>query len=115
MKKRSTKQIAQFIAKAAHEIQAVDLVVFNLQKLTSFTDYFVICSGHSLPQMQAIADAVTTSLKKDGLKVLGVEGYENGDWILVDSGDVVVHIFHENVRGYYALEKLWADATRVRL
>ena len=115
MKKRSTKQIAQLIANAAHEIQAMDLLVLNLQKLTSFTDYFVICSGRSLPQMQSIANAATESLKKNGLKIFGIEGYDKGQWILVDSGDVVFHIFHEEVREYYALEKLWADATREKM
>ncbi len=110
-----TKKIARLIASAAEEIQAVDLVVLNLKKLTSFTDYFIICSGRSERQVQSIADSVDEVVRKNKLKVLGMEGYETGQWVLVDCGDVVVHIFHQDIREYYALEKLWSDAPKEKL
>ena len=110
-----TKKIARLIAHAAEEIQAIDLIVLNLKKLTSFTDYFIICSGRSERQVQSIADAVEEVMRKNKLKVLGLEGYEIGQWVLVDCGDVVVHIFHQDIREYYSLEKLWSDAPRVEV
>lgn len=106
------KELAEQIARVAEDIQAVDIVLLDLIRLTSFTSYFVICSGKSDTQVRAIADAVQKRLKENGHMPLGVEGYQPGEWVLVDFGDVVAHIFHQEVRNYYNLEKLWADAPR---
>lgn len=106
------KQLVSKIAAAADDVQAVDLEILDLSRLTSFTDFFVICSGKSDTQVRAIADNVMEKLSKAGRKPLGVEGYDQGLWLLVDYGDVVVHIFHHEMRHFYNLEKLWADAPR---
>ena len=107
------KQLAIKIAKAADDVQAVDLEVLDLSPIASFTNFFVICSGKSDTQVKAIADSITKKLSKEGRKPLGVEGYDQGLWLLVDYGDVVVHIFHNEARNFYNLEKLWGDAPRI--
>jgi len=104
------KQLATLIGKAAEDVQAVDLLVLDLTRLTSFTDYFVICSGKSDTQVRAIADSVQKKLKLKDRNPLGIEGYNQGLWVLLDYGDVVAHIFYREVREHYNLEKLWADA-----
>lgn len=105
------KKLAALIREAAQDTKAVDLAVLNLAKLTSFTDYFVICSGRSDTQVRAIADNILKKLKTENRHPLGVEGYERGLWVLLDFGEVVAHIFYHEVRDYYHLEKLWADAS----
>ena len=107
------KQLAKQVALAAEDIQAKDLLVLDLTDLTSFTDYFIICSGKSDTQVRAIADSITKKLKEKGRLPLGSEGYDQGEWILIDYGDVVAHIFYQDVREFYNLEKLWADAARM--
>lgn len=109
------KSLAKLVADAALDIKAIDLVVLDLEKLTSFTDYFIICSGKSDTQVRAIADNI---MKKGKLKKrlpLGVEGYKQGLWVLVDFGEVVAHIFYHEMRDYYNLEKLWMDAPQLSL
>ena len=101
--------------RAALDRKAYDLVVLEVGKLSSIADYFVICSGRSDTQVQAIADAVRDQLESQGVKALTVEGYEHGQWVLVDFGDVVVHVFYVPVRGFYDLERLWAKAPRAEL
>lgn len=98
---------------AAEDRKAVDLQVLHLSEVSDFTDYFVICSGTSERQVQAIADAVEESLRKDGKRPLHVEGYNRGHWVLLDYGDFVVHIFQDETRRFYALERLWGDAPDV--
>src|SRR3990167_8707538 len=104
------KVLAKLVANAAEDIQAIDLVVLDLTKLTSFTDYFVICSGRSDRQGQAIADSIFKKLKGKKRDALGVEGLNGGGWVLLDFGDVVTHIFYEETRGFYNLDHLWMDA-----
>lgn len=91
----------------------MNLEVLDLRRLSSFTDYFVIVSGRSDRQVQAICDRIEENLKKKDRKPLGIEGYPQGHWVLMDYGEVVAHIFYEEVRPLYALEKLWGDAPRV--
>lgn len=91
-------------------MKAQDVLILNLKKLTTVTDYFVICSGDSDVQVKAIADKVKEEMKKAGHDVWHDEGYKNRTWILLDYVDVVVHIFHREARLYYNLEKLWGDA-----
>lgn len=102
-------------AQAAESKKAADLRVLDLQGLTSFTDYFVICSGSNPRQIQAIADEVERRLKQQGRSPLGIEGYEHAEWILVDYGEFLVHIFSEAARGYYDLERLWRKAKEIAL
>ena len=98
------------VAEAAEDTKALDVHLLNLSRLTSFTDFFVICSGTSDQQVRAIADNIQKKCKTAGFTPIGSEGTEKGEWVLIDFGSVVAHIFHENVRDRYCLEKLWSDA-----
>jgi len=101
--------------KAAIEKKALNPVLLELKGRTSFTDYFLLCSGKSDRQVQAIAQAIEEALKKKGIRPLGQEGMTAGRWVLLDYEDVIVHIFLEPVRTFYDLEGLWIDAPRVDL
>lgn len=101
--------------KAAIEKKAQDPVLLELKGVASFTDYFLLCSGKSDRQVQAIAQAIEEVLKKKGIQPIGQEGMREGRWILIDYEDVVVHIFLEPVRKFYDLEGLWIDAPQVDL
>ncbi|MFB3887359.1 MAG: ribosome silencing factor [Thermodesulfobacteriota bacterium] len=101
--------------KAALEKKALDPVLLELKEIASFTDYFLVLSGKSDRQVQAIAQAIEETLKKSGIRPLGQEGTLGGKWILMDYEDVVVHIFLEPVRKFYNLEGLWLDAPRIEL
>jgi ribosome-associated protein len=96
--------------RAAQEKKATDITVLDLTGITSFTDYFVICSGSSSRQNQAIADEVRLQLKHQGEAANSVEGYDQGEWILSDYGDFLVHVFTAKAREYYSLERLWREA-----
>ncbi len=98
---------------AALEKKAIDPVLLELKGINSFTDYFLLCSGKSDRQVQAIAQGIEEALKKKGIRPLGQEGMTEGKWILMDYEDVVVHIFLEPVRKFYDLEGLWIDAPRI--
>ena len=98
---------------AADDRKAIELKVLHLEKVTDFTDYFLICSGTSERQVQAIADAVLERLREEKVRPLHMEGYNRGQWVLLDYGDFVVHIFQEEPRKFYALERLWGDAPDV--
>ncbi|HEY0320393.1 MAG TPA: ribosome silencing factor [Pyrinomonadaceae bacterium] len=100
---------------AASEKKAIDPVVLDLREIASFTDYFIITSGTNARQVQAIADAVVEQLKKQGTRAARMEGYNTGEWVLVDYGDFVVHVFDSKARQFYDLERLWRDAVRVAL
>lgn len=101
--------------KAAREKQATDIVVLDLTEVTTFTDYFVICSGTNIRQNQAIMDEVNKALKAIGDLPNSIEGYEQGEWVLSDYGDFLVHVFSATAREYYGLERLWREAKRVEL
>lgn len=100
---------------AATEKKAIDIVVLDLREIASFTDYFVITSGNNERQVQAISDEVVETLKKAGSPVIRVEGYKTAEWILLDYGDFVLHIFNEKARRFYDLERLWRESKRVEL
>lgn len=105
------KTLAKKIIKLIWDKKAEEIALLNLKKLSSITDYFVICSVGSDTQARVVADAVIEGLK--GRRVVShVEGYEVGRWILIDCFNVVVHIFNPDVREYYGLERLWGDAER---
>ncbi|HXO22585.1 MAG TPA: ribosome silencing factor [Thermoanaerobaculia bacterium] len=95
---------------AAEDRKAIDWKVLHLAAVSDFTDYFLICSASSERQVQAIADGIVERLRAEGLRPLHVEGYNRGQWVLLDYGDLVVHIFQEQTRSFYALERLWSDA-----
>ncbi|HSB36092.1 MAG TPA: ribosome silencing factor [Thermoanaerobaculia bacterium] len=90
--------------------KAEKLVVLNLAGLTAMSDYFVLATATSSRQSQALADAVEAALKAEGRRPISVEGYQGGTWILLDYGDVVFHVFHDEARRFYGLERLWGDA-----
>ena len=98
---------------AAEDRKAVDLRVLHLEKISDFTDYFLICSGTSERQVQAIADSVQEKMREGRVRPLHVEGYNRGQWVLLDYGDFVVHIFQDEPRRFYSLERLWGDAPDV--
>lgn len=87
--------------------------ILDLRKLTTITDYFVVCSGDSDTQVKAIADEVDKGLRDQGIRPWHTEGYKALNWILIDFVDVVVHVFKKDIRDYYNLEKLWGDAPSV--
>lgn len=89
--------------------------VLDLREVTSFTDFFVICSVANNRQGQAICDEIGARMKEAGRRPVSVEGYERAEWILVDYGDFIVHVFSESARSYYDLERLWRHATPVDL
>ncbi len=87
----------------------------DVGKLTSLADYFVVCSGRSDTQVQAIAQAIETNLREHGMRPLSLEGYSRGQWVIMDYADVIVHVFLEPVREFYDLDRLWARAPRLQL
>ena len=109
----SSREKSLYCVRAALEKKAFDLVLLDLKNISSFTEYFLICSGRSDRQVQAIARSIDEDLKKMGFHSLGIEGFEEGQWILMDYDDVVVHVFFDPVRRFYDLEGLWLDAPRV--
>ena len=98
------------IAQLALAKKAKDVVILDLRKITSMTDYFVVCTGDSEPQVKAIADEIMSGMELLGEKTWHVEGIQNLQWVLLDFVDVVVHVFHKDARTFYGLEKLWGDA-----
>ena len=100
---------------AASEKKAIDPVVLDLREIASFTDYFVIVSGANERQVQAISDEIYEQLKKVGHAAARVEGYKTAEWILLDYGDFVVHVFEQKARKFYDLERLWRESKRVAL
>jgi len=101
--------------KAILGMKALDVVALDVQGLASFADAFIICSGRSHRQVSAIAEHVVLHLKQNGIKPLGIEGLKEGHWVLMDYGDVIIHVFYEPVRIFYDLEGLWSDAKRIEL
>lgn len=95
--------------------KASDLVVFEVGGLTPVADYFIICSAESHRQVRAIRDHVDATLLKHGCRLFSTEGEETGRWILMDYSDLIIHIFKDDVRPFYALERLWGDAPRLEV
>ncbi len=95
------------------ERKAIDPILMEVGRLTSFTDYFLVASGNSSRQVQAISQHMARRLREEGFRPLGVEGEQEGHWVLMDYGDVVIHIFYQPVREFYDLEGLWTEAPRV--
>ena len=103
------------VLQAASDKKATDIVVLNIASVASFTDFFVICSGSSTRQVQAIAQEIVEKLRERQTRPLHLEGEKAAEWILIDFGDFIVHVFTESARRFYDLERLWRDAQTVPL
>ena len=107
------KEAWQVAVEAAQQKKAEDIAIVDLEEVASFTSFFVICNGLNSRQNQAISDEVQKQLKQEGIRPASVEGYQQAEWILMDYGDFIVHIFSPRARNYYELERLWKTARRV--
>ena len=99
------------ISKLMLEKKAVDIIIIDVRKITTLTDFFVVCTSESKPQTRAITDHINQKMKEEGVRSWHIEGYEHLDWVLVDFVNIVVHIFSKETREYYEFERLWADGT----
>jgi ribosome-associated protein len=115
----ATKEVrlarASRVAEAALDRKALDLVALDVSELTSYADTFIIATATSDRHARAIADAIREAESAGGGRALGVEGYDEARWVLIDLGDVIVHVFQEEVRSAYDLERLWSDAQSLAL
>jgi len=107
------KQTQQWIQDALEDAKTQNIAVLDVRKISDFTDYMVIATGTSNRHVQSSADKVVETLRGHGLRPVGTEGKQLGDWVLIDFGDVVVHLMREQTRDFYNLEKLWSDAKHV--
>jgi ribosome-associated protein len=105
----------QLCALAADSRKAEDIVALDVEQLSSVADYFLICSGTSDRQVRAIADAIAEELAQHGEKPLAMEGYQKGTWVLIDCADLIVHVFDDDTRRFYGLERLWHRAPHVEV
>jgi len=105
--------LARRIVEILSDRKAADIVLLDIHPMASFADYFVICTAASERQMQALAEAVAEALERDGIRPAQVEGAPDSGWILMDYGDVIVHIFSPDTRSYYQLERIWANAPTI--
>ncbi|BCJ88561.1 ribosome silencing factor [Effusibacillus dendaii] len=105
-----TVEYARLAAAAVADKKAKDIVMLDIRGLSVIADYFVLCSGNSTTQVQAIAKAVKEKMGQKGITVKGMEGYDEAKWVLIDCGDVVVHVFREEEREFYNLDRIWSDA-----
>ena len=112
--KRNLPAEVRLAVKAAQARKGEEICVLDLRDVSSFTDFFVIMHGNSSRQNVALYEGVEEELKRTGVRPLSVEGKENAEWILMDYGYFLVHVFTRNSRDYYSLDKLWGDAPRVQ-
>lgn len=108
-----SKDIAILCARIADDKKGEDIIIFDVQRLTSITDYFVICSGLNKKQLQSMATDIQLKLQSYNIHEIGIEGYADTQWILIDYGDVIVHLFSKDMRRFYDLELLWGDAPKL--
>lgn len=111
---KTTEEMSLAIAAAASAKKARDIIILDMRELTIATDHFIICSASSATQVKAIADHIEDELLLQGVPFTHKEGYRQGEWVLLDYGDCVAHIFREEDRQFYNLERLWADAPVTR-
>ncbi len=107
------RQRLRDVVAAADDRKAMDLKVLQLADVSDFTDFFMVCSGRTSRQVSAIADGIRRALRDRGVRPIHIEGERSARWVLLDYGDLVVHVFDPETRGYYGLERLWADAPDV--
>ena len=108
-----TAELAHRIVEIASDKKGNDIVMLRTAELTTMADFFVICSGRSDRQVQALAGAIVDELRDDGIRPMGIEGQASSRWVLLDYGSVIVHVFAPDEREYYGLERLWSNATQV--
>jgi len=109
----TNEQQARLVCDVMLDKKAEDIVLIDIRGLIILADFFVICSGKSTLQVQAISDAVDEALEKEGVKVRRREGYDQGRWIVLDTGDVMVHLFNREEREFYKLERLWINGDNI--
>lgn len=109
-----TKTLHKHVLAALEELKALDLISLDVKKMTTVTDVMVICSGRSSRHVKSMAENVVMRMKERGIPVLGMQGEESADWVLVDLGAVVVHVMLPETRAFYDLEKLWSKALTLR-
>jgi ribosome-associated protein len=114
-KPHNARELALLCTAAALDKKGEDPVLLEVSQLTGYADYFLLVSGRSTRQASSVGENIARVLKKAGRPALGIEGIKEGRWILLDFGEVVVHVFHEPVREFYDLDSLWGDAPRVEL
>ncbi|MBI4654828.1 MAG: ribosome silencing factor [Nitrospirae bacterium] len=112
---KDSREKAIKAAKIASSKKARDIIILDLSGITPIADYFVICSGENPTHIKALADAIEENFSKKKITPLGVEGFSLARWVLMDYDDVVIHIFDEETRNYYEVEKLWLDASRITM
>jgi ribosome-associated protein len=105
----SLSELQQLVVNATTEKKASDIIILDLRNRTDLTDYFLICSGNSKVQVQAIADNILEKTSGTPYEVTAQEGYQQGNWVILDLGDMIAHIFLKEVRSHYDLERLWGD------
>ena len=108
-KPTGSQKYVKRIADLMLEKKAVDILVIDVKKITTLTDFFIICTSESEPQTRAITDHINETMKAEGFRSWHIEGYQNLEWVLVDFVNIVVHIFSKEARAYYEFERLWAD------
>jgi len=111
---KSGLEIAQACARVALDTKADDVVILDVRGMSSFTDYFVVMSGHSTRHVQGLAEAIESELRSKRVRTSKAEGLQEAMWVLLDFDDVVVHIFYQDQREFYDLEGLWHDAPRIQ-
>ena len=107
------KEMARLAVEALEDKKAVDVRILNIEEISTLADYFIIASGNNRNQVQAMADNVEETLGRAGHQAKQIEGYQNANWILLDYGDVVIHLFDEENRLFYDLERIWRDGHEV--
>jgi ribosome-associated protein len=108
-----SRELALTAAAAARNKKALDIIILELGELTVIADYFVICSGESTTQVRTIAEFIEQEIARTGITPIGREGIRFSHWVLLDYGNVIIHIFEKETREYYSLEKLWMDARTI--
>lgn len=114
-REKSSRELAEYCARAAIEKKAENPVILDVRKLCSFTDFFIIVSGRSTRHVQSLAEAIEAELRSKRLSTSNTEGLNEGTWVLLDYSDVIVHIFYTETRKFYDIEGLWHDAPRISL
>ena len=114
MKKLDSRSLAKLCRTIADDKKAKDILILDVRKVSSITDYLVICSGTSEPHLKAVADEIARRLLDAGVRSRHHAGFPQSRWVVMDYGDVMVHLFHPELREHYDLEHLWGDAKRVK-